>query len=112
MKFIYIASPYTKGDVAINVRQSVLVADELAATGFVPFAPLLFHFWHLISPQPYEFWTRMDMAWIDKCDAALRLPGDSSGADAEIARARDIGLPVYFGMEEFRLAFPTTPEPR
>nr|WP_228494868.1 DUF4406 domain-containing protein [Clavibacter sp. VKM Ac-2873] len=29
------------------------------------------------------------------CDGVLRLPGESSGADADVAIARRIGLPVY-----------------
>ncbi len=101
MKFIYIASPYTKGDVAVNVRENVLAADALTERGMVPFAPLLFHFWHLVQPRPYEFWTAMDLAWLERCDALVRLPGESSGADAEVARARELGLPVFFGLEAF-----------
>ncbi|MFI9018690.1 DUF4406 domain-containing protein [Streptomyces griseus] len=30
-----------------------------------------------------------------RCDAVLRLPGDSTGADQDVAIARDRGLPVY-----------------
>ncbi|MFE6183631.1 DUF4406 domain-containing protein [Streptomyces sp. NPDC056465] len=29
------------------------------------------------------------------CDAVLRLPGDSAGADQDVATARRLGLPVY-----------------
>jgi len=29
------------------------------------------------------------------CDAVLRLPGDSTGADQDVAIARERGLPVY-----------------
>ncbi len=32
---------------------------------------------------------------IERCDAVLRLPGDSRGADMDVARARERGLPVY-----------------
>ncbi|WP_414820653.1 DUF4406 domain-containing protein [Streptomyces rubrogriseus] len=30
-----------------------------------------------------------------RCDAVLRLPGDSTGADRDVAHARRRGLPVY-----------------
>lgn len=106
MKFIYIASAYTKGDAALNVRANLLAANAIAAKGFVPFAPLLYHFWHLITPQPYEFWTKLDFAWIDRCDALIRLPGESSGADAEVLYARKLKLPVFCCVEEFLEKYP------
>ncbi|MEU1661901.1 DUF4406 domain-containing protein [Streptomyces griseofuscus] len=34
------------------------------------------------------------------CDAVLRLPGESTGADQDVATARRRGLPVYHGVEE------------
>lgn len=34
------------------------------------------------------------------CDAVLRLPGDSSGADQDVATARRRGLPVYHDVDE------------
>lgn len=34
------------------------------------------------------------------CDAVLRLPGDSKGADNDVRIARDRGLPVYYRLED------------
>lgn len=34
------------------------------------------------------------------CDAVLRLPGASTGADQDVAIARDRGLPVYHRVED------------
>jgi len=34
------------------------------------------------------------------CDAVLRLPGDSTGADQDVAIARERGIPVYFRVED------------
>ena len=34
------------------------------------------------------------------CDAVLRLPGASTGADQDVANARERGLPVYFRLED------------
>lgn len=33
---------------------------------------------------------------LERCDAVLRLPGASRGADMDVARAQALGLPVYF----------------
>lgn len=37
---------------------------------------------------------------LQHCDAVLRLPGDSTGADQDVAIARDRGLPVWFDLQE------------
>jgi len=34
------------------------------------------------------------------CDAVLRLPGASTGADQDVRIAQERGLPVYFSVEE------------
>lgn len=34
------------------------------------------------------------------CDAVLRIPGDSTGADQDVATARRRGLPVYHDVDE------------
>jgi hypothetical protein len=34
------------------------------------------------------------------CDAVLRIPGESRGADLDVARARELGLPVYTDVSE------------
>lgn len=35
-----------------------------------------------------------------RCDAVLRLPGASTGADQDVAIARERGIPVYHSLEE------------
>lgn len=97
-KTVYIASPYTKGDVAVNVRNSFLVADKLAELGFAPFPPLYSHFWHFLSPHPYEFWMEQDNEWVLRCDCLLRIAGESSGADKEVAIALENDIPVFYSM--------------
>ena len=37
---------------------------------------------------------------LQHCDAVLRLPGASTGADQDVAIARERGLPVYFDVAE------------
>jgi hypothetical protein len=37
---------------------------------------------------------------LQKCDAVLRLPGESRGADQDVAIARERNLPVYFSLDE------------
>lgn len=37
---------------------------------------------------------------LQHCDAVLRLPGESSGADTDVAIARERGIPVYFDLAD------------
>jgi hypothetical protein len=37
---------------------------------------------------------------LQHCDAVLRLPGVSTGADQDVAIAQDRGLPVYYRLED------------
>lgn len=97
---IYVAGPYSKGDVAMNVRAAIEAAEELTRQGFVPYVPHLTHFWHLMSPHSIDFWYAYDNEWLPVCDGLLRLPGVSSGADAECQLMRDLGKPVFFSLDE------------
>jgi hypothetical protein len=36
---------------------------------------------------------------LQRCDAVLRLPGDSTGADNDVAIAQQRGLPVYYRLD-------------
>lgn len=37
---------------------------------------------------------------LQKCDAVLRIPGNSRGADQDVEIANQLGLPVYYSIEE------------
>lgn len=40
---------------------------------------------------------------LERCDALLRLPGASRGADMDVARAHELGLPVVSSVDELPL---------
>lgn len=40
---------------------------------------------------------------LERCDAVLRIPGESRGADLDVAKARELGIPVYSTVEEIPL---------
>lgn len=97
---VYIAGPYTKGDVAENVANAMDFADQLMAQGHVPYVPHLSHFQNLMWPHPYEDWTKLGLAWLAQCDAVLRLPGESNGADVEVLEAQRLGIPIYYDISD------------
>lgn len=95
---IYIAAPFTKGDQILNIRAAFDAADELAQRGHMPFIPHVTGLWHLVHPKPYDWWLRYDNVWLLQCDALLRLPGESPGADGEVALAERRGITVYYAL--------------
>lgn len=99
-KLVYIACPYTIGDVAVNVHNAFMIADQLAELGFIPYVPIWTHFWHLVSPHPYEFWTELDLEFVKRCDCILRIGGESKGADNEIEFAKHLNIPAYYSLDE------------
>jgi glycine cleavage system pyridoxal-binding protein P len=57
---------------------------------------------HIHRQRPYDDWLEMDLALIPRMDIVLRLPGESAGADKEVATAKQHGIPVAFGWGELR----------
>jgi hypothetical protein len=90
----------------VNTYRAIQAADELAEMGFVPFVPHLAHLWHTVSPHPYEFWLAYDLHWLRLCHAVLRLPGESDGADREVAEAVRLGIRVFTSTQALAVAFP------
>jgi len=100
MKVIYIASPYTNGDVGQNVAVQLNAAHRLMDMGLCPIAPLLSHFLHIHQFRPYEEWLVMDFELLKRSDIVLRLPGYSNGADREVTEAKNLKIPVAIGWKE------------
>lgn len=101
-RIIYVSGPYSKGDTAENIRNACLAGNEILKRGFTPFVPHLIHLWHLITPKPYQDWLDIDLALISRMDAVLRIPGESKGADNEVALALRLGIPVFYSLDEIQ----------
>jgi hypothetical protein len=99
MARIYIAGPYSS-DPENNTNAAIDVAEKLAAMGHTPYIPHLTHYWHARHPHDYEFWMLQDLAWLKQCNAVLRLPGESAGADREVQWAIEFHTPVYYSINE------------
>ncbi len=95
MKLIFVAGPYSGGDVAVNVKTAIDAADWLMTLGAAVYVPHLCHFQHLVHPRPEADWKENDLEMLRRCDAVFRLRGKSPGADAEVELARELGKPVF-----------------
>jgi hypothetical protein len=98
-KLLYVAGPYTHDDPVWNTHSAIRTATAIyEQTGWVPFVPHLTLAWHLVTPRPVDFWYDLDRHYLRRCEAFLRLPGPSSGAELEEKLADELRLEfVYFG---------------
>ena len=95
-KLIYVAGPYTNPDPVINTRRSIELGMRLHDSGAIAIVPHITMFVYFLFPRPLEFWYEYGMGILEHCDYVYRFSGKSTGADAEVARAADLGIPVYF----------------
>lgn len=117
-KRIYIAGPISRGDLAGNIQRASDAFEALALAGHAPFCPHWSCFsgpvqvthtggtvYAVAGAQPNKLthadWLAVDLAWVAQADAVLRLPGESVGADMEVAEARRLNIPVYHSLGEF-----------
>jgi len=92
---IYVAGPYTKGSVELNVFKAITAGNVLKDLGFRPFVPHLYHFWDKHFPLAYDEVMEIDEFWLDRCARVYRIEGESSGADREVARAVSQGKIIF-----------------
>lgn len=103
-KLIYISGPYSGSpeQKEWNVRYAIDSADWVLEQGGIPFIPHLSHLWDKYSPKSYSEWMRLDLAYLERCDAVFRLPGNSPGGDVETESARLWGKPVFTEVDALR----------
>lgn len=91
---VYVAGPYTNPDPILNVRNAIFAGEVLWQEQCAPLVPHLSVVWHLVSPHKLEWWYALDLYLLERCDALVRLPGDSEGADREVRQAQVLGIPA------------------
>lgn len=110
-RVVYVAGPMRKGDTYGHVQYACEVGKALVRAGWTPILPQLSHFWATVSghldpgnPDGAQGWLEYDFRVVAACDALIRLPGDSVGADREVAIAHAAGIPVLTLEEALALA--------
>ena len=95
-KYIYIAGPLNvdSEDEKTNVQIAIMTAEAIIQMGGIPYLPHLTLFWDKQFRHPKDYWMTLDKAWLSKCDALYRIPGNSEGADEEVKYAHELKIPV------------------
>ena len=52
------------------------------------------------SPEFSEYQYPVAHRLLEKCDAILRIPGESRGADLEMAKAKEMGKAIFYSLDE------------
>lgn len=103
MKYIYLAGPLTHESAGYNmmdnVREAMNIYAMIIQMGYFPYCPHLSAFADIVTKIGYEQWMALDFAWLEKCDALVRIGGVSPGADREMKFAREHGIQVYTAKE-------------
>ena len=115
IEYVYIAGPITPKGVKstnpaieydLNIRDLGRVGIDLLMAGFAPFNPAL-DFLYFILLRDGERITepmikRFSKDWLRRCDAILMTAGwqKSPGSLAEKALAEELGLPVFYSIQE------------
>ncbi|MFL5520334.1 MAG: DUF4406 domain-containing protein [Gemmatimonadales bacterium] len=111
---ILIAGPYRggtgddPGKMAANLRRLEEVSWPLFAAGHIPMIGewVALPVWrsaggsHVGDARWNDVQYPTAARLIERCDAVLRLPGESTGADNDVRLARARGIPVYFRVED------------
>ena len=111
---ILIAGPYRSGTrnnaelIAANLARLEEAAWPLFAAGHLPMVSEWVALPVLRSAAPSEDSASLAdrvlyptaHRLLARCDGVLRLPGESAGADQDVAIARERGLPVWFRIED------------
>jgi hypothetical protein len=102
---VYVAGPYTSPDPAENTSNAIWKANEIQDTfpEVLCLVPHLTHFWHFLSPKPWEHWIAYDLEVLSRCDALFRMEGESKGADIEEEFAISSDLVILKSIEEVRV---------
>jgi hypothetical protein len=110
---ILIAGPYRSGTnddptkMAANLARLEEAAWPIFAAGHVPMIgewvalPVLHSAGESVSsPLAEQVMYPVAQRLLEHCDGVLRLPGESTGADLDVAFAQRRGLPVYHRLED------------
>lgn len=90
------------GNIAGGVRASLI----LLLKGYSPFCPFLdFQYWFYLREGENiteKMIKDLSMAWLEVSDAVLVLPKyrKSAGTKLEIARAKELDIPVFYSIED------------
>ena len=94
----YVAGYYSANP-CHGTHNAVKMFQPLIDAGWVPMVPHASLLLDLLSPHPAEFWYKLDLALLLRCDALFICPdpltGESIGVNEEIKFALKFDIPIF-----------------
>jgi len=101
---IYIAHPISIGTPDVNMRNLIDACEQVWRMGHYAYGALLNLTWEVVYPKSEKQYLEHDIGWLKKCDIVWRLPGESKGADQEVRKAKELGIPICYSLKELKNA--------
>ena len=110
---VYVAGKYSDNNVLSvlrNIKHGISVATKIMKLGHSPFCPWLDYQFILMEQGEtlnVDDFYRYSMDWLKVSDCLVVLDGweSSTGTIAEIETAKKLGIPIYYGLDEFMAAY-------
>jgi len=108
MKLVYIAGPYSGDTITTlhNIRRGIQADYAVVKAGFAPYTPWFDFLRAFVEPTKGEVtreqYQAVSMAFMERADAVLLVEGweKSAGVKRELARASEMGIPVFEDLRE------------
>ena len=103
---VYVAGKYSDTNIIAclnNIHEGIKMSVEVLKLGHACFCPWLdYQFQFFSKDLKVEDYYRYSMAWLEVSDCVLVLPGyeTSKGTLAEIKRAEEKGINIYYKLED------------
>ena len=101
IKRVYVAGSYNADNIIKaldNIKRGTYVCVRLLKKGYVPFCPWLDYNFHWFGDLTIDDYYRYSMGWLEVSDCiyVLKHSEKSNGTQAEIKRAKELGIPVLY----------------
>ena len=105
---VYVSAPYsadTEEGRLTNTINAIQAGIGVMQKGHYSLIPHLSHFTDSYARDvmgvnfTWEQWMAQDIALLEKCDAILYL-ASSKGADIELAKAKELGLQIFYSLDD------------
>ena len=103
---VYVAGKYSDGNIIgclNNIHDGIKASVEVLKAGHACFCPWLdYQFQFFDKTLKVEDYYRYSIAWLEVSDCVLVLPNseNSKGTQAEIVRAKELGIPIYYNLKD------------
>jgi hypothetical protein len=113
MKTVYVAGAMNGSniiEVMNNIRRGVKLGADIFKLGYAPFIPHLDIAFILQNPidlsLPIEMYYDYSMEFLTRCDCIIvcEKSENSKGTKLEIEKAKQLGIPIYYSVEELEQA--------